>query len=151
MWRKIVENLLIFVYLFDPKNGAIDFTKTFITRERLYVKSFPIPRWIAFLMLYPLVYNICTHFNELILAWSAYLYWLIFYWKSHFTMADTYFNKTVRLCNNHIVRLAIWHQLFLEFRLVNAWFLAHPCDQRPVTRHQNVCQLNKRLGKKLVF
>ena len=32
LWRKIVENLLIFVYLFCPKNGAIDFTKTFITQ-----------------------------------------------------------------------------------------------------------------------
>ena len=27
-WRKIVENLLIFVYLFCPKNCPIDLTKT---------------------------------------------------------------------------------------------------------------------------
>ena len=32
----------------------------------------PTPRWIAFLMLYRLVYNIRSHFNELILAWSTY-------------------------------------------------------------------------------
>ena len=73
LWGKIVENLLIFVYLFCPKNGAIDFTKTFITQEWLVVESCPTPRWIAFLMLYRLVYNIRSHFNELILAWSAYL------------------------------------------------------------------------------
>ena len=73
LWRKIVENLLIFVYLFCPKNGAIDFTKTFITQEWLVVESCPTPLWIAFLMLYRLVYNIRSHFNELILAWSAYL------------------------------------------------------------------------------
>ena len=71
LWRKIVENLLIFVYLFCPKSGAIDFTKTLITQERLVVESCPTPRWIAFLMLYRLVYNISSHFNELILAWSA--------------------------------------------------------------------------------
>ena len=72
LWRKIVENLLIFVYLFCPKNGAIDFTKTFITQEWLVVENCPTPRWIAFLMLYRLVYNIRCHFNELSLAWSAY-------------------------------------------------------------------------------
>ena len=73
LWRKIVENLLIFVYLFCPKNGAIDFTKTFITQEWLVVESCPTPRWITFLMLYRLVYNIRSHFNELILPWSTYL------------------------------------------------------------------------------
>ena len=40
------------------KNGAIDFTKTFITQERLVVECCPTPRWIAFFMLYRLVYNI---------------------------------------------------------------------------------------------
>ena len=30
LWRKIVQNLLIFVYLFCPKNSTTDFTKTFI-------------------------------------------------------------------------------------------------------------------------
>ena len=65
------KNLLIFVYLFCPKNGSIDFTKAFITQEWLVVESCPTPRWIAFLMLYRLVYNIRSHFNELILAWSA--------------------------------------------------------------------------------
>ena len=52
LWRKIVENLLILVYLFCPKNGAIDFTKTSITQEWLVVESCLTPRWIKFLMLY---------------------------------------------------------------------------------------------------
>ena len=73
MWQKIVENLLIFVYLFCPKNGTIDFTKTFITQEWLVVENYPIPRWITFLMLYLLVQNVRSHFNELILAWCAYI------------------------------------------------------------------------------
>ena len=72
LWRIIVENLLIFVYLFCPKNSATDFTKTFITQEWLVVKSCPTPPWIAFLMLYRSVYNIRSHVNDLILAWSAY-------------------------------------------------------------------------------
>ena len=50
--RKIVQNLLIFVYLFCPKNRTIDLTKSFITQEWLVVESCPTPRWIAFLMLY---------------------------------------------------------------------------------------------------
>ena len=62
----------ICVFVLSPKNGAIDFTKTFITQERLVVENCPTPRWIAFLMLYRLVYNIRCHFNELSLAWSAY-------------------------------------------------------------------------------
>ena len=78
LWRKIVQNLLIFVYLFCPKNSTTDFTKTFITQEWLVVESWPTSRWIAFLTLYRLVYNIGSHFNELILAWSAYFYYLPF-------------------------------------------------------------------------
>ena len=41
LWRRIIENLLIFVYLFCPKTGAIDFTKTSITQEWLVVESCP--------------------------------------------------------------------------------------------------------------
>ena len=33
LWRKIVENLLIFVYLFCPKNSAIDFIKNLHNSE----------------------------------------------------------------------------------------------------------------------
>ena len=38
----------------------------------------------------------------------------------------------------HIVPLKIWHQLFLEFWLVDARFFAHPRDQQTVTRLENV-------------
>ena len=68
-WQKIVQNLLIFVYLFCPKNSIIDFRKTM--KVCLVVESWQTPHWIAFLILYRLVYNICSHFNWLILAWSA--------------------------------------------------------------------------------
>ena len=63
LWRKIIENPLILVYLFCPKIGVTDFTKTFITQEWLFVESCPTPRWITFLMLYWLVYNIRSHLN----------------------------------------------------------------------------------------
>ena len=74
LWQKIDQNLLIFVYLFCPNNSTIDCTKSFLTQEWLIVESCSIPRWIRFSMLYRLVYNICSHFIELILAWSAYKY-----------------------------------------------------------------------------
>ena len=71
LWRKIVENLLIFVYLFCPKNGAVDFTKTFITQEWLVVESSSTPRWITLLMLYRLVYNIRSHFGlKCLIQWT---------------------------------------------------------------------------------
>ena len=63
LWQKIVENFLVFVYLFCPKNDAIDFTKTFVNQKWLVVESCPTPCWIAFLMLYRVEYNIRSHFN----------------------------------------------------------------------------------------
>ena len=71
MWQKLVKNHLTFLYLFCPKNGAIDFRKAFITQEWLFRESCPTPLWIAFLMLYRLMHNIRSHFNELILVWCA--------------------------------------------------------------------------------
>ena len=44
------------------------FSKIFITQEWLVVEGCPTPRWITFLTLYRLVYNILFYFNELILA-----------------------------------------------------------------------------------
>ena len=55
--RKNFQNLLIFVYLFFPKNSTIDSRKSSITQEWLVVESCPSPHWIAFLMLYRLVSN----------------------------------------------------------------------------------------------
>ena len=64
--------LLVFVYFFYPKNSTSDSRKTFITQKWLVAESYPTTPWIAFLMLYRLVYNVSSYFNELILAWSAY-------------------------------------------------------------------------------
>ena len=61
-------------YLFYPKNSKIDSKKISITQEQLLVESCPTPVWIAFLILCQLVYNLRSYFNELILAWSAYLF-----------------------------------------------------------------------------
>ena len=58
--------------IFCPKNSIIDFRKTFITQEWLVVESCPTPLCVAFLMLYRLVQNTRSHFNKLILAWTAY-------------------------------------------------------------------------------
>ena len=92
-WREILENLLIFVYLFCPKNGAIDFTKTLITQEWLVVKGCPTPRWITFLILC-LVYNIRSHFNELILTWSVY-----FFIKNGFTLIWIMVSTSKKICS----------------------------------------------------
>ena len=51
----------------------------------------------------------------------------------------------------HIVPLAIWHNLFLEFWLVDTWFFAYPRGQSAVARLENVRQLNITRGKNLGF
>ena len=56
LWWKIVQNLLIFTYLFCSKCSTIDSRKTLLTLEWLVVESCPSPRWIAFLVLNRLVY-----------------------------------------------------------------------------------------------
>ena len=66
----LFSGCLISGYLFYPRNSTIDPRKTFITQEWLVVESCPIPHWIAILLFYQLVYNIHSHFNELILAWG---------------------------------------------------------------------------------
>ena len=57
LWRKIVQSLLIFVYLFFPKNSTNESRTSSITLEWLVVESCPISHWIAFLMLHRLVCN----------------------------------------------------------------------------------------------
>ena len=52
LWRKIVQNPFIFVYLLCPENNRAGSRKTLIIRERLVVESCATPRWIAFLMFY---------------------------------------------------------------------------------------------------
>ena len=66
LWQKIVQHLLIFLYLFWPNNSTTDFPKTFMTQEWLVVERCPIPCWVVFLMLYWLLYNLRSYFNEFI-------------------------------------------------------------------------------------
>ena len=69
---KELFSLLIFAYLFCPKNNTTYSRKTSITQEWLVVEICLTPRWIVILMLYWLMYNIRSHFfNELILTWST--------------------------------------------------------------------------------
>ena len=79
LWKS--SHICVFIL---SKNGAIDFTNTFITQEWLVAESCPTPHWIIFLMLYRSVCNIRSHFNELYLAWSAYLLFNILYTPCNF-------------------------------------------------------------------
>ena len=78
--KKLFKILYLWIF-FCLENSTIDSWKTSITQEWLVLESCPIPRWIAFLVLCQLVYNLRSHFNKIILAWSAYfqknLLWLI--------------------------------------------------------------------------
>ena len=65
------ESSYICVFILS-KSSLIDSSKTPITQEWLVVESCSTPLWIAFLMFNRLVYNIPSHFNELILVWSGY-------------------------------------------------------------------------------
>ena len=65
--------------------------------------------------------------------------------KLNHPLAFLYFVKSLKYLLL-IVRLRIWHHLFLEF-----YFFAHWRHQRVVTRLENVRQLNIRRGKKLGF
>ena len=60
--KKCSKSSYIYVFILW-KNSAIDFTKTFITQEKLVVESCPTPCWIAFLMFYQLVTNMRSHFK----------------------------------------------------------------------------------------
>ena len=61
------------------------------------------------------------------------------------------FHLISEILATHIVRLTIWHQLFLEFWLFDTCFFAHSRDQCAVTHLKNVHQLNKRRGEKSGF
>ena len=51
----------------------------------------------------------------------------------------------------YIVRLTMWHHLFLEFWLVNTWFFVDWRHESAVARLENVRQLNKRRDKNMGF
>ena len=64
--------MVYFVSLFCPKDSTIDSIKTFKTQEWLVVGCCSTYNWIAFSMLYWLVYVISSHLDELISAWRVY-------------------------------------------------------------------------------
>ena len=55
------------------------------------------------------------------------------------------------LFDYHIVRLTMWHLLFLGFWLIDTWFFADWRHHRAVVRLENVRQSNIRRCKKLGF
>ena len=56
-----------------------------------------------------------------------------------------------KIFNIYILPLTIWHQLFLEFWLVDTWFLADWHHQSAIPRLENESYLNKRREQKLGF
>ena len=62
------------MHFFCPKKSKIGSRKTVTTWELLVVGNCATPPWIVFLMLYRMVYKIPSHWNALILAWSAYVF-----------------------------------------------------------------------------
>ena len=100
------KSFKFFVYLFYPKNSTINSRKTSIIREWLIVESSPTPFWVAFLMLSWLVYNIPSHFHQLILVWSVWCY-LAFFKSQKIWPESSFFNPW-----NCMQKMII----FLEFR-----------------------------------
>ena len=68
--RKNFQNC-IFVFSFYPKNSRTGSRKTSITQKLFVIESWPSPRWVAFLIFCQLVFDVSSHFNDLILAWST--------------------------------------------------------------------------------
>ena len=85
LWRKIVENLLIFVYLFCPKN-RIDFTKTF-TIELPDLSLNHIFNALLIGVQYTLLFQI-TNFGLKCLIWFPiripFPYWIPFWYRISF-------------------------------------------------------------------
>ena len=78
--------LLVFlktVNLFFPQYRTADL------RRWLVLESFPNPFWIIYSKLNCLIYNIISHFNDLILVWSAYFKVIFFYDFFGYTSTDS--------------------------------------------------------------
>ena len=83
---EILDNIYVWVFSVNGKRVLLStlvkymlcshFTQNriflYFLEAILFVGSCPTRHWIAFLMLYRLVFNIRSHFKELTLAWSAY-------------------------------------------------------------------------------
>ena len=62
---------LIFMFSVYPKNSRTGSRKTSITQEFLVIENCPTPCWVTFLIFCRLVFDISSHSNDLILAWST--------------------------------------------------------------------------------
>ena len=72
-WKKVIQNILIFVYLLCPKKSRTDFSKTFLTRVCPMPDAWCLTiRWILFVMFYRFEYK-TPSFNDMVLVWTAYL------------------------------------------------------------------------------
>ena len=100
---------------------------------------------INFRILFSWISYLRTHFNVYLCITLKQLEIRLWALTKYFT---EYSQKWTTL---HIVRLTIWHHLFLEFWLVKTWFFAHWRQQCVATRLENTRQLNIRRGKSLGF
>ena len=72
LWRKIVEKL-IFVYLFCPKTGAIDFTKNLHNSGIVGRRTLPDPSLNHNFNALLIGVQYTVSYQQLILTWSAYI------------------------------------------------------------------------------
>ena len=129
----------IFLYIFETKNpcfvtrncSKFSYICVFILskkqciwfyknlQEWLVVESCPSLRWMAFVMLYRLVYNICSHFIELILAWSAYFHDTEQWCKMEYTLIllfQKWHLELVELSSEHskVWKIVYWWDHFVK-------------------------------------
>ena len=68
---KKLSKLFTYVFLFLSFYLELVLENLPMSQEYLVVESWQTPRWVTFLIFCRLVYSILSHFNDLILAWSA--------------------------------------------------------------------------------
>ena len=72
-WKKKKNQNVIFMFSFYLKSCRTGSRKTSITQELLFIESCLTSLWVTFLIFCRLVYDIFSHSNDLILAWSTLL------------------------------------------------------------------------------
>ena len=67
---KNVSKSYIYVF-FLSKNSRTGSSKTSVTQELSVIESCPTPGWVTFFIFYRLIFDISSHLNDMILAWST--------------------------------------------------------------------------------
>ena len=69
----LTKNLqnLIFMFSFYPKNNRTGSSKTSVTQELSVIGSCPTSGWVTFFIFCRLIFDISSHLNDMILAWST--------------------------------------------------------------------------------